>query len=301
MLVVAVGVVAVGWWGGAIWMQARAQAKAVAIMPAMPESASMPPALATKIETAMAVVKSGDRTGLIELAALYAANGWDENARRCLQGLRQLDPKNPRWAPDADPWDGNLYQWCYEPERLMDEAAALIAADDKAGARLRLERALLLDPTNGSLHWKAALASEAMRDQVQALAHYEQAVEYDVTLADASLRLATLQRAIGESSKAWQTLMQGVKANPEAAALLLARGSAYAEREQFERAFGFIMVPVLILSLRKPKPKADGPKRSPMNKKTRPRLPRTAPVSFSPRPTYPERWPTRFARSRTTA
>lgn len=28
--------------------------------------------------------------------------------------------------------------------------------------------------------------------------------------------------------------------------------------EQFERAFGFIMVPVLILSLRKPKPKADG-------------------------------------------
>ena len=99
-----------------------------------------------------------------------------------------------------------------------------------------MERTLLLDPTNGSLHWKAALASEAMRDQVQALAHYEQAVEYDVTLADAWLRLATLQRAIGESSKAWQTLMQGVKANPEAAALLLARGSAYAEREQFERA-----------------------------------------------------------------
>jgi uncharacterized protein len=28
--------------------------------------------------------------------------------------------------------------------------------------------------------------------------------------------------------------------------------------EQFERAFGFIMVPILILSIRKPKPKADG-------------------------------------------
>ena len=236
LIVVTIGLLVGGWRGALGWLQARERAQIAAIAPEMPAPASWPPILVNRIEIATASARRGEREGLIELAALYAANGWDDHAQRCLEGLRRIDPEGPRWAPGADPWAGQGYEWCFTPDRLIDEAVQLIVDGDLSNARARVERALMLEPANGRLHWRAALAWEAMRDQVRALAHYERAVEHDAGVADAWLRLATLQRAIGETSKAWQSLVKGVTANPDAPALLLARGNAYAEREQFEKA-----------------------------------------------------------------
>lgn len=83
-----------GWW-----MAARNQARVAAVVPVMPDLTQSPPMLRERVVQADAKARRqfGAIKGLAELARVYHANGFLEEAGRCYSGLEQLQPDEPRW------------------------------------------------------------------------------------------------------------------------------------------------------------------------------------------------------------
>ena len=95
-VVAGVVLAAAGWW----WWQAGAQARVVAAaLPPLPDLAAASPALRARVLAADASARRRwtARRGLEELARLYHANGFFDEAMRCYTGLEQLEPAEPRW------------------------------------------------------------------------------------------------------------------------------------------------------------------------------------------------------------
>lgn len=86
--------------GGAWWWQAgQAHARVASVLPALPDLASAPAALRDRVTQADANARRhfGAVKGLGELARVYHANGFLDEAGRCYAGLEQLQPDEPRW------------------------------------------------------------------------------------------------------------------------------------------------------------------------------------------------------------
>jgi tetratricopeptide (TPR) repeat protein len=87
--------------GAGVWAyQARtAQHLVAAALPVPPDLESAPPVFREAVRNADARARTFGRAagGLESLAALYHANGRYAEALACYEGLRQLDPDEPRW------------------------------------------------------------------------------------------------------------------------------------------------------------------------------------------------------------
>ena len=84
------------WW----WQQAGVRSQIVsAALPPMPDLSASPPAMVERIRAAdtRARKRTTAERGLVELAQLYHANGFLEQAVQSYAGLEQLEPGEPRW------------------------------------------------------------------------------------------------------------------------------------------------------------------------------------------------------------
>lgn len=84
------------WW----WQRAGVKSQIVlAALPAMPDLSASPPAMVERIRAAdtRARQRTTAEPGLVELAQLYHANGFLEQAVQSYAGLEQLEPGEPRW------------------------------------------------------------------------------------------------------------------------------------------------------------------------------------------------------------
>lgn len=217
------------WWGMG-WLHLKAVRDAV---PARPERLTQGELLVTRIDQAEAVAAEGKEAGLVELARLYQANGYAREARDCWDALAEIQGVvGSVPVPDFV----ELAAWCFDADRLANEAEQAAESGDQEDAGTWMERALELAPEDGALRYRAAVLWERLGRQVDALPEYDLAVQLDPQLVPAWMRLITLNKAIGETSKAFRQLGDALKANPDAAPLLLERGRAAAERGQLEKA-----------------------------------------------------------------
>lgn len=86
--------------GGAWWWRAGVvQARVASLLPPSPDLATAPAALRERVEAAEAEARGRTtaQRGLGELARVYHANGFLDQATRAYAGLRQLEPDEPRW------------------------------------------------------------------------------------------------------------------------------------------------------------------------------------------------------------
>ena len=85
--------------GLAWWQAARSQARVAAILPALPDLAEVPARLRARVVQADGGARRwfGATRGLGELARVYHANGFLDEAARCYAGLEGLQPGEPLW------------------------------------------------------------------------------------------------------------------------------------------------------------------------------------------------------------
>lgn len=135
VLVLLVLAVALGaWW----WQRAgAAQALVAAIVPPAPALPAGNTALQERVAAveARARARLTARGGLAELARLYHANGFLDEAMRCYAGLQDLEPDEPRW-PHLHATIVAGYGQAEEAIALWERTLAL--APDYVPARLRL-------------------------------------------------------------------------------------------------------------------------------------------------------------------
>jgi tetratricopeptide (TPR) repeat protein len=96
LLVAGAGLIGGGVW----WWQAGGTQHAVAsTLPALPDLSSAPRAMRDRLLAAETKARSrfGAADGLRELSRLYHANGFPEEALRCYEALRRLEPREARW------------------------------------------------------------------------------------------------------------------------------------------------------------------------------------------------------------
>jgi tetratricopeptide (TPR) repeat protein len=86
-----------GWW----WQAATTRQAAVAAsLPSLPDLSAAPDTMRDRIDAAdaRARTRTSSEKGLAELAQLYHANGFLDEAMRCYEGLERLEPAQARWA-----------------------------------------------------------------------------------------------------------------------------------------------------------------------------------------------------------
>ena len=138
-LIVVMGLVLVAaaagvWW----WQTTSAQQNAVAMaLPPSPDLSGVNETMRDQISAAdgKARSRSSALEGLAEVAKLYHANGFLDEAMRCYDGLEQLDPKEARWL--------HLHATILAGYGEADQAIALwqrvvVLAPDYVPARLRI-------------------------------------------------------------------------------------------------------------------------------------------------------------------
>jgi tetratricopeptide (TPR) repeat protein len=143
------------------WQTSRTQIQVAGFLPARPALAQVPPALRDRIEQADARARRrfGAAKGLAELARVYHANGFLDEAARCYTGLEQLDPHEPRWP--------HLHATILAGYGEIEPALALwqkvrVLAPDYAAAALRSGDSLLKAnrPADAAAAYEAVLRLE---------------------------------------------------------------------------------------------------------------------------------------------
>jgi len=159
-LIVLAGVfVILGAWG---WLSHRAQVRVASFLPDLPPLDQAPPALRERVVQADARARRtfGATKGFGELARVYHANGFFDEAARCYTGLEQLQSDEPRWP--------HLHATILagygeiEPALVLWEKTCALAPDYLA-AQLRRGDSLLKanHPTEAAAAYEAALRLEA--------------------------------------------------------------------------------------------------------------------------------------------
>ena len=212
-----------GWW----WQKAGAELAVVeASLPALPDLSAAPPMMREKIiaADARARTRSAAEQGLAELAQLYHANGFLEEAMIAYEGLERLQPEEARWPHlhatilsgygDAD---AALELWArvvqlapeYVPARLR-VGDTLLKANRPAEAAEAYSTVLDLDPVQAyALFGLARVDFEAERweqartrlEEVVRLTNYQLGYDLIVTLYE-RLGLQDRARAIRGSAAA---------------------------------------------------------------------------------------------------
>lgn len=87
---------AAGAW---LWQARQTAARVADLLPPLPDLAAAPAQLRERIKATDVQARSllSAKRGFGELAALYHANGFLDEATRCYAGLQTVNPKEPRW------------------------------------------------------------------------------------------------------------------------------------------------------------------------------------------------------------
>lgn len=157
---IALGVLAVtvlgvgGWW----WWAGTVQERVAGLLPPLPDLATASAPLRERVEAvdARARGRTTARAGLRELARVYHANGFLDQAVRAYAGLRQLEPNEARW-PHLEASIHAGFGDLATAVPLWRQAVQL--APDYLPARLRLGDALLKMNDPGA----AAVYEEVLR------------------------------------------------------------------------------------------------------------------------------------------
>lgn len=136
---VVVGLAVGGWW----WYQAGERQQLISdALPPLPDLSASPAAMAERL--AAADTKARSRTGgsdaAAELAQLYQANGFLEQAIGCYELLQRLQPEEPRW------WHlpATILSGYGEAERALQSWQRMLElAPDYIPARLKMAECLL--------------------------------------------------------------------------------------------------------------------------------------------------------------
>lgn len=161
-----------------VWRAHATRAAIVAQVPARPDLAGRPTALAARVAAAEARALQGDAAGLAELSRLYHANGFYREALWCYDGLMAVEPTNPVW------WD----------------RAAHLRAEfgEGAAARPLLERVVQLAPDflPARIKWGEVLLKNNELDAAQAV--FAAVLERDADNTYALIDLARIDVARGD-------------------------------------------------------------------------------------------------------
>lgn len=182
---------------GLAWRSVHQRTAVQRHLPPAPELAGWPAELGAEISLAEAKARgwTGSVDGLIALSRLYHANGFYHPALACYQGLRELQPREPRWP--------HLEASILASFGRMDEALPLaLAASELApgypAARLRAADILV----------KSNRPAEAVR-------HYEAVLQAFPENPYALLGLARTRVAAQDWAAARQYLERSIREHPD--------------------------------------------------------------------------------------
>ena len=150
-------IVVAGGWSG--WRLVRVRATVVASIPQRPDLTGRPIVLNERIIRADEQAESlfHATAGLAELAQLYQANGFFDEAAQCYQGLRRIEPHEPRWPH----LNASLLSGLGQLENALPlEQQAVALAPTYLPARLRLADIQLKSnrTTDAAVSYATALA-----------------------------------------------------------------------------------------------------------------------------------------------
>jgi predicted Zn-dependent protease len=194
LIAVALVVLAAGgaWW----WSAAQARDSVTVILPPRPDKAGSAEELRARLDDAEQRARGLWRPieGLADLARLYHANEFADEADQCERGLMQLDPTNPLW-PYLQAHTLGGYGYLDEALSLLQRTIEL--APDYVPARVRLGDAFL------------------KRNEIErAAAVYGDALARDPFNGYGSIGLARTELAAGRGAAARDRLLQLVAAQP---------------------------------------------------------------------------------------
>jgi tetratricopeptide (TPR) repeat protein len=183
-----------GWYG---WVQHARLLVVLRHIPVTPALDAQSAVLADSLAEAEARARSWRQTqeGLAGLSRLYHANGFYPEAVQCYEGLRQIDPRNPRWP--------HLHAILLADFGRLEEALpfreqAVVLAPDYLPSWLRLGDVLL----------KINRPADAARA-------YTGALERDSANPYALLGLARCDLASGDRTRARSRLQDAVARHPD--------------------------------------------------------------------------------------
>lgn len=216
--------------GAVAWPAWRARVRhsaLLAALPPRPECRAFPEAFSQRLATAEARVRVGpDRlAALAELARLYHANGFFDEAARAYRALLDAEPHNPRW-PHLLASILASYGQGDEARPLLERTVAL--APQYLPARLRLAETLL---KQNQLAAAAAAYGEALErepGQAYALLGLARCAVAENRWPVAQQRLEQLARIHPDFGQGWKLLatVYAESGNEPAAARARARGDA---------------------------------------------------------------------------
>jgi tetratricopeptide (TPR) repeat protein len=214
-------VVGGGWWGLRVTQQQRLVA---AFLPAAPALTGWPAELSARLATAEADARSWRRAtdGLADLASLYHANGFYPEALLCYDGLRLLQPREPRWphrqaailadfgrTDEALPLRRRTVELApdYKPA-LLREADVLLKDNRLSDAQTAYEAALRRFPGEPYARLGLARCAMARGDWSGARDHLQTALERQPDFIGALSLLVTVSERLGNTAAADEARMR---------------------------------------------------------------------------------------------
>lgn len=185
------------WYGAGIFDRDKNGEAIRSRLPSVPDTSAWPPAFSQALEEASKNTLSrwSDVSGLSELALLYHANAFLEEADACYTLLMELGPEDPRWA---------YY--------LAD---VRLNWGDLSSAERLLGKVVVLDPVYlpAQIRLAEVLFKSGKSEAADGL--YQRSLQLDPSNANALLGLARVRLQQGADKEALFLLNQLVEDNPE--------------------------------------------------------------------------------------
>jgi len=121
-------------------------------------------------------------------------------------------------------------------KKCLSEATQREKAGDFQGALNQLDRALALDPANGSALARRGMVKTELKDTDEALQDFNQAIKLDPDNFSAYLGRGLLHRQLKDTEGSLADLNQAIKLAPNLPQLYLARGRTCAEAGMAKKA-----------------------------------------------------------------
>lgn len=154
------------------------------------------------------------------LASVYQAQGKTDASLDARTRAQEVPPKNTA----RDPWIDALMDSSYDPYQLRVAADSAFLRDEPEEAARLIQRALRLDPQDGSSHLLYAKLLIRAGDSATARDHLQHAVRLGSNDSETWLALINLILSQGDSVGLDRALAEGLSQQPESSGLRFAEG-----------------------------------------------------------------------------
>lgn len=142
--------------------------------------------------------------------------------------LRARAKSSGSFHDPPDPWIDDIFDECFDADRLVIAAGFAEHSGDSARARRLIDRALTVAPAHAPALFQSGALALAQRDYDRARAAFLACVRAAPDFSDGWARLIGVHQTLGQTTAATQALTEGLKHNPQSPALLLERASRLA-------------------------------------------------------------------------